>query len=205
MSTKNFEHLRNISNTDLAINLLNLGYFIETYLYKDSASSVVKSRNFLELVINDIFFNLKVAHSPNDNLVNKIFNKEFAAILPKNIYDNIHSLRKLGNAGAHLGEIKKADGTGNYISQQAAIKCLHCVRDLSIWLYINIYNGKQCLIEPFCYPKKNMKANFLNDNGLIQIPYNLKSQESLAENYLHLIKVSFFIIVFLTIIIINKN
>ncbi|MCB1190290.1 MAG: DUF4145 domain-containing protein [Leptospiraceae bacterium] len=92
----NFEYIKN--EWPELYGSLSLG---EQYVYSDPASSFVKFRLYAERVV-EIIYNKSGLPLPSNHNLNTLLNDfSFKRIVPTPVLNIFHSIRKLGNLGAH--------------------------------------------------------------------------------------------------------
>ena len=92
MQSRNFEFLRQFWPE-----LADLGAFAEFYAHFDPASSLVKLRNFCELVTRSFYEEEERELLPDKDLYGLMSDNWFTGIVPKPVVDRLHLLRRAGN------------------------------------------------------------------------------------------------------------
>src|SRR3954451_10569743 len=96
MKSRNFEFLRPKREV-----LADLAGLAERYAHEDPASSLLKQRNFVELVVAAIYERYLLQAPYSDNL-NDLMNAEpFRKSVPEVVQNKLHTVRKAGNHAAH--------------------------------------------------------------------------------------------------------
>ena len=96
MESSNFEILR-----DQWPGLAGFGAFAEQYVHSDSASALLKLRNFTEHLVEWLyrFHSLPLPYQPN--LFDLLAADAFKGIVPPVVLDKLHLIRVHGNKAAH--------------------------------------------------------------------------------------------------------
>ena len=127
MKSINFEFLQK-DNADLAA----LGSFAEQYVFSDPVGTLVKLRQFIERMVNNIYAQAKIEKIPRANLIELLNGDSFKESTPKVVLDKFHAIRKLGNKAAH----------GEDVTQKTSLWLLQESFDLARWYYLGFHNGK---------------------------------------------------------------
>ena len=139
MKSINFEYLRAIKPE-----LSALGGFAESYAYSDPASSLVKLRQLLEIIVYDVYEKLRLT-KPYQPSLNDLLNEDsFKKVTPAVILNKIHAIRIQGNKAAH----------GERVDVNSALMGLQESFDLCRWLYVGMYKGDHKSIPSFKQPPK---------------------------------------------------
>src|SRR5690242_18574874 len=120
MPTSNFAFL---SGHDLQ--LVQLGGLAERYFRDDPGTAIFKLRQFAELLCKLIAARHAVYQGVQETFEETLRRLSFERILPKEVGDIFHALRKAGNRAAH--EVK-----GNHSDALSALKF---ARQLGIWFH----------------------------------------------------------------------
>jgi len=145
MKSTNFEMLRN-KYPELA----EIGAFAEYYSYPDPASSLVKLRSFVEVLINYIYQEYGIPRPWQPNLNDLLNNDAFRSVIPSVVLDKMHAVRIHGNKAAH-GE-KQTAQKAHWILKEAY--------DLACWFYIAVVKGKR----EDCPDYQDIKLPEMDDN-----------------------------------------
>lgn len=137
--TKNFEFLK-VHNGVLCL----VASYAEKYIYTDPSSSLVKARQFIEQLVEEIYSKLGLTKPYQYNLNDLLHDDTFKRSVPRVILTKIHGIRKAGNAGAHGDEV-------NYIQ---ALNALNDTHDVASWYYITFLKGKKEDCGTFSKPEK---------------------------------------------------
>ncbi|HOO49899.1 MAG TPA: DUF4145 domain-containing protein, partial [Alphaproteobacteria bacterium] len=123
MKSLNFEYLKPIKPEISA-----LGGFAEGYVYSDPASSLVKLRQLVEVIVYDVYEKLRLS-KPFQPSLNDLLNEDsFKKVTPAVILNKIHAIRIQGNKAAH----------GEKVDLNAALMGLQESFDLCRWLYVGM-------------------------------------------------------------------
>ncbi len=165
MKSLNFEYFRK-HRPELA----SLGGFAEAYVYSDSASTLVKLRQLIEVLVAVVYEKLKLTKPYQPALIDLLNEDSFKRVVPTVILNKIHIIRKYGNFAAH----------GETINQKMALIALQESYDLCRWLHVGIYKGSQQELPIFQLPsnQENLSVAALKKNK------NLEDQ--LAQQEAHI-------------------
>lgn len=86
-----------------------LGKDAEKYAFSDPQSSVVKLRCFAELIVGEIYRELRIPESEKNDFFSRLENWDFKQTVEKPIIDKLHAIRIKGNKAAHKGEASSVD------------------------------------------------------------------------------------------------
>lgn len=170
MKSMNFEHLRK-QWPELA----DLGGYAETYAYSDPQSSLVKLRCYVEKMVGSIYRELQLPIEPTANLMDRLRNASFTAMVPQVILDKLHAVRKHGNSAAHEGQS----------SPDTAVWLVEEAYHLGAWLFIAQAGGSREDVPEFQPPSpqgSSAKSEFKKKNKALQ--EKLASQEAQLESAL---------------------
>jgi type I restriction enzyme, R subunit len=118
MPTSNFTHLQS-HDPDLK----RLGRLAERYLHDDPNTSLLKLRQFAELLAQTAASRLGVFRSTEETQFELLRRLEDEGVLPRDVLQLFHQVRKAGNDANHAM-------TGGY---DRALACLKIVWQLSLW------------------------------------------------------------------------
>lgn len=134
----NFEHIQNKWPE-----LHQLAAFAEEYVISDPQSALVKLRCFAEKVVGYLYKELRLPVFPNSNIYDKLTADEFTSVVPKEITDKLHAIRKSGNQAAHEGKV----------DQQQAIWILKESYFIASYFYVVYGGGKAENLPEFKKPE----------------------------------------------------
>lgn len=135
--------------------LANLGLEAEKYAYSDPQSSMLKLRCFIELIVSNIYHDLKLSCDYNWSLLDKLKNKQFSQIISDEILNKFHAIRIKANKSIHNNVI---------ISSNEAIWLLEEAYQISCWVYKSYEYNADISFKDFIKPKDNGdKLNVLNE------------------------------------------
>jgi type I restriction enzyme R subunit len=98
-SSLNFEHLRKHWPQ-----LSELGAYAENYSVSDPQSAMVKLRCYVELMVGQIYKELRLPSLPHSNIYDNLTSGSFTTIVDQIILDKFHAIRRGGNKVAHEGD-----------------------------------------------------------------------------------------------------
>ena len=81
--------------------LMRLGMLAEQYFPADPNTSLLKQRQFAELLTQSLAANVGLASLPNENQYNLLRELQDRGILPRDVGDLLHEVRKAGNDANH--------------------------------------------------------------------------------------------------------
>lgn len=116
--------------------LVTLGGLAERYFRDDPSTSIVKLRQFAELTAKLIAARHAVYRDERETFEETLRRLSYERIIPKEVADILHALRKAGNAAVH--EVK-----GNHANALTALKF---ARSLGVWFHRTY--GKQPSFNP---------------------------------------------------------
>ncbi|MDO6559766.1 DEAD/DEAH box helicase family protein [Paraglaciecola chathamensis] len=134
----NFEHIK-IKWPELH----QLAAFAEDYTISDPQSALVKLRCFAEKVVGYLYKELRLPVFPNSNIYDKLTADEFTSVVPREITDKLHAIRKSGNQAAHEGKV----------DQQQAIWILKESYFIASYFYVVYGGGKAENLPEFKKPE----------------------------------------------------
>jgi hypothetical protein len=119
MQSLNFEALRTHYPQ-----LADLGGFAEQYVYSDPEGAVAKLRKFGETLTHAIYTHYRLPRSSETHF-ELLKTSTFESIVPHDILDRFHSVRRTGNTGIHASSPPVTEGT--------ALSRLKDAHDLGKW------------------------------------------------------------------------
>ncbi|WP_111977194.1 DEAD/DEAH box helicase family protein [Algibacillus agarilyticus] len=154
----NFEHIQTKWPE-----LHQLAAFAEDYVISDPQSALVKLRCFAEKVVGYLYKELRLPVFPNSNIYDKLTTDDFTSVVPRQITDKLHAIRKSGNQAAHEGKV----------DQQQAIWILKESYFVASYLFMVYNNGKQSDCPEFKaplpqQPHDQSSAEFIKKNKLLE-------------------------------------
>ena len=165
MSSLNFDHLKNLSEE-----LYRLGVLAERFFGEDANTSLIKSRQFAEYMLKEIAA-LSGAYDPNkrENASDLIRRLTARQLLPREVADVFHAVRKHGNAAAHDFASSPGD----------ALSALKLCRSLGIWYRRTFGRDPNFRPGPFV-PPKNTQGQDAETSKLLE-QYRSEALEREAE------------------------
>ena len=165
-SSANFEFLRGRSQQ-----LFRLAAQAEHYFRTDPNASLVKLRQFAELMAREVGARTRSLRSPDDTLVDLLGELGRSGYVPRQSLDLFHYLRKAGNQAAHSGLDDFA----------TALTALKVGRELGAW-YVRGYCGDPTLVlDPFVPPPPPADPTASLRNELERLRAEADSHRSAAE------------------------
>ncbi|WP_075593191.1 DEAD/DEAH box helicase family protein [Pseudoalteromonas sp. PAB 2.2] len=140
----NFEHIK-----QRWPELHQLAAFAEEYAISDPQSSLVKLRCFAEKVVGFLYEELCLPVLPNSNIFDKLTADDFTSVVPRQITDKLHAIRKSGNQAAHQGRV----------DQQQAIWILKESYFIASYLFMAYAKGSQQECPEFKVPAQVQPSN----------------------------------------------
>lgn len=131
VASLNFEFLRTHDKQ-----LANLGGFAESYFRTDPSTSIVKLRQFAELMAKMIAARHASYRDERETFEETLRRLSYERIIPKELADVFHALRKVGNVAVHQAKGDHAN----------ALTSLKFARSLGIWFHRTY--GKQPGFNP---------------------------------------------------------
>lgn len=116
--------------------LVVLGALAERYFHDDPSTSIVKLRQFAELLVKLIAAHQAAYLGEREALDETLRRLSYDGILPKEVADVFHALRKIGNAAVH--EVKGG--------HSEALTALKFARSLGVWFHRTY--GRQVSFRP---------------------------------------------------------
>lgn len=139
MTSANFDHLETLSKE-----LHRLGVLAERFFAEDANTSLIKSRQFAEYMVKEISALAGVYHPSRNETTNELLGRLAAQqILPREVTDVFHAVRKKGNKAVH-----GVDGTPS-----EALYALKFCRTLGVWYRRTYGRDPQFKPGPFVPPK----------------------------------------------------
>ncbi|RWK41710.1 type I restriction-modification system endonuclease [Mesorhizobium sp.] len=128
-----------------------LGSFAERYFRDDPSTTIVKLRQFAELTAKIIAARHATYRDPREPFEETLRRLSYEQIIPKEVADIFHALRKIGNTAVHEAQGNHAD----------ALTSLKFARSLGIWFHRTY--GKQPSFSPgpFVPPPEPVDATAL--------------------------------------------
>ncbi|MGH0230430.1 type I restriction-modification system endonuclease [Sinorhizobium meliloti] len=120
VASLNFEFLRTYDKQ-----LANLGGFAESYFRTDPSTSIVKLRQFAELLAKMIAARHASYRDERETFEETLRRLSYERIIPKEVTDVFHTLRKAGNVAVH-------EAKGDHAN---ALTSLKFARSLGIWFH----------------------------------------------------------------------
>jgi type I restriction enzyme R subunit len=122
--------------------LAQFGLLAERYYRADPPTSIVKVRQFAELLAKLIAARQAIYRGENETFEETLRRLSYERIIPREVADIFHALRKAGNVAVH-------EAKGNHAS---ALTSLKFARSLGVWFHDTYGDGLDLHIEPFAPP-----------------------------------------------------
>lgn len=151
MKSRNFEFLRP-KRTVLA----DLAGFAEQYAHTDPASSLIKQRSFVELVVGLIYERFHLQPPYSDNLNDLLNEHSFRQAVPDVVQYKLHVVRKGGNHAAH---------PRRPITSQLSLPCLADLFDIAHWFHI-IDGGDPNAVSKYVAPPPQVESSAKTKDAL---------------------------------------
>ncbi|MFT3695702.1 MAG: DEAD/DEAH box helicase family protein [Kofleriaceae bacterium] len=151
MKSRNFEFLR----PKRAV-LADLAGFAEQYAHSDPASSLLKQRSFVEIIVSYIYELAHIRPPFSDNL-NDLLNEEaFRQTVPIPVQNKLHAIRKAGNIAAH---------PRRPITPQMSLPALNDLFDVAHWFHI-VDRGDPNTVEKYVAPPPQVDSSAKTKDAL---------------------------------------
>ncbi len=167
MISKNFEQLR-----DTMPHSADMAAYAENYVFSDPESALVKMRNLVEVIVSQIYFDLKLPKPFKTTFHDLLINESFSSLVQeKLVLDKLHIIRKKGNDAAH----------GKQVSAQTALWILKETWHVVKWFVVTFDNqelGQTQFIEPTPTEEEKAKLKSINKKteAELQVKENLLNQ-----------------------------
>jgi type I restriction enzyme, R subunit len=139
VKSANFDFLR-----DYQEQLFQLAFFAERFFAEDANTSIIKARQFAELVAKETAARTgNYLDSDREAFVDVLRKLRSDRIVPQDVLDIIHAIRKHGNSAAH-------DFSGSHAD---ALSCLKLARALAVWFHRTFGGNNGFQPGPFVPPK----------------------------------------------------
>ena len=153
----NFKHLEALPE------LYQLAAFAQNYACSDPQSALVKMRCLMEKIVGVIYAKLQLPVYPNASIIDKLNADSFTSVVPSQIIDKLHAIRKSGNRAAHEGKV----------SQQEAVWILQECYFVSGYFYVAYCGGDAKSLPEFVAPDctklaEQTDAQFARENKQLQ-------------------------------------
>lgn len=146
--------------------LANLGALAERYFAEDPNTSILKIRQYGELLAQEVAARVGVYSGPTVTQVELLQNLQRTRFVSRQIADVLHSIRKLGNHAAHSFDASHGD----------ALHALRMAREAGRW-YVKSFHNRQLQVGPFVPPDKD--PPLANEKVIQQLK---EIREKLAEH-----------------------
>ncbi|MEL7470860.1 MAG: type I restriction-modification system endonuclease [Pseudomonadota bacterium] len=127
--------------------LCQIGGFAERFFVEDPNTSLIKSRQFAELLAGHVAARSNVLCGPNDTQIDVLKNLSSSGILSKEVADTFHLIRKRGNRANHEFSGTHAD----------ALTVLKFVYALAVWFHKR-YHDRSFKAPKFAPPEDPRQA-----------------------------------------------
>lgn len=151
--------------------LVRYGALAEQYFADDPNTSLLKLRQFAELAAFTIAAKTARYDDPAKSFVDVLSRLSVDRVIPREVADLFHTVRKAGNAAAH-------DGEGDH---REALAILKVSRQIAIWFHRTFGNEPDFKPGPFVPPPDPAKANAALHEELEALRTKLAEQQSAAE------------------------
>ena len=111
--------------------LANLGALAEQYVYTDPESSLVKLRNYLELIVRWLYRHERLQQGYRASIHDLIKDDTFQSVIPSQVTMKMDAIRIHGNKAAHGDKVKLSDA--QWLLKEAHI--------MGAWVYLKYANG----------------------------------------------------------------
>ncbi|MEE2024866.1 DEAD/DEAH box helicase family protein [Alkalimonas mucilaginosa] len=161
--------------------LYQLAAFAQDYACSDPQSALVKMRCLMEKIVGVIYTKLQLPVYANASIIDKLNADSFTSVVPSQILDKLHAIRKSGNRAAHEGKV----------SQQEAVWILQECYFVSGYFYVAYCGGDANKLPEFIAPDcskmpQQSDAQFARENKQLQA--KLADQEARLKQALEELK-----------------
>ncbi len=151
MISKNFEQVR-----DVLPHCADMAAYAENYIFTDPESALVKLRNLSEIIVSQIYYDLKLPKPYKTTFNDLLINDSFTSLVKERVVlDKFHAIRKKGNDAAH----------GKQVSSQTALWILKETWHIVKWYVVTFDNqeiGSTIFIEPVPTEEEKAKLKAVN-------------------------------------------
>lgn len=140
--SQNFEFLR--PHYEI---LARIGGLAELSLYSDPSNSVAKARIFAEKAVELIFEMYRLPIVFGSTFYDRLIDDSFRTVVPRTVLDKLHSVRLIGNKGAHEAGA----------SVSSADNALKEIFDIGRWMYVMFWNGNSEDVGVYITPDSPQK------------------------------------------------
>ena len=157
------KHAMSFKHLEALPELYQLAAFAQDYACSDPQSALVKMRCLMEKIVGVIYARLQLPVYPNASIIDKINADSFTSVVPSQIIDKLHAIRKSGNRAAHEGKV----------SQQEAVWILQECYFVSGYFYVAYCGGDAKNLPQFVAPDctklaEQTDAQFARENKQLQ-------------------------------------
>lgn len=157
------KHAMSFKHLEALPELYQLAAFAQDYACSDPQSALVKMRCLMEKIVGVIYAKLQLPVYPNASIVDKLNADSFTSVVPSQIIDKLHAIRKSGNRAAHEGKV----------SQQEAVWILQECYFVSGYFYVAYCGGDAKNLPEFSAPDctklaEQTDAQFARENKQLQ-------------------------------------
>lgn len=157
------KHAMSFKHLEALPELYQLAAFAQDYACSDPQSALVKMRCLMEKIVGVIYAKLQLPVYPNASIIDKLNADSFTSVIPSQIIDKLHAIRKSGNRAAHEGKV----------SQQEAVWILQECYFVSGYLYVAYCGGDAKNLPEFVAPDctklaEQTDAQFARENKQLQ-------------------------------------
>lgn len=151
---------------------MQLGTQAERYFHDDPSTAIFKLRQFAELLSKTVAANHALYRGERETFEEILRRLSFERIVPKEIADVLHALRKVGNRAVHEGKGDHRD----------ALSALRFGWQLAIWLHRTYHQQPNFKAGPFVKPTPTTAAEEQSKPTLFDIVETEKLRRRLAES-----------------------
>uniref|UniRef100_UPI004047B6C9 DEAD/DEAH box helicase family protein n=1 Tax=Rheinheimera sp. TaxID=1869214 RepID=UPI004047B6C9 len=157
------KHAMSFKHLEALPELYQLAAFAQDYACSDPQSALVKMRCLMEKIVGVIYAKLQLPVYPNASIIDKLNADSFTSVVPSQIIDKLHAIRKSGNRAAHEGKV----------SQQEAVWILQECYFVSGYFYVAYCGGDAKNLPEFVAPDctklaEQTDAQFARENKQLQ-------------------------------------
>ena len=131
--------------------LVRYAALAERYVQDDPNSSLVKSRQFAELLAQHVAVSVGVEADGDDRFLDVLRSLRYEGVTDRRVEDWFHGIRKAGNRAAHQHEDDVSD----------AVHTLKLARNLAIWFHRKMGRDPRFKPEPFAMPSPRVEDEAL--------------------------------------------
>lgn len=147
----------------------------ELYIYSDPHAAVVKLRCYVELLVGELYRELRLCSPETDDLFARLMYEPLRQAVPRDIMSKFHAIRKFGNSAAH----------GEIIAPEQADILIHDAYLVGRWFYSTLTKDNAEYPEfipiqlPASYGVKDKQITAEQEQALRDLAY-IQAQEKQA-------------------------